>query len=60
MLDFPERLMKGALTEITPSNAARLRPVWTFSTGVLGGHEGQVVWGGTGPYIRASPHMELR
>jgi len=23
------------------ANAARLRPVWTFSTGVLGGHEGQ-------------------
>ena len=29
------------LREITPANAPRLRPVWTFSTGVLGGHEGQ-------------------
>ncbi len=29
------------LSEITGANAARLRPVWTFSTGVLGGHEGQ-------------------
>jgi len=29
------------LREITGANAGRLRPVWTFSTGVLGGHEGQ-------------------
>jgi len=29
------------LTEITGANAGRLRPVWSFSTGVLGGHEGQ-------------------
>jgi PQQ-dependent dehydrogenase (methanol/ethanol family) len=29
------------LSEITPANAARLHPVWTFSTGVLAGHEGQ-------------------
>src|SRR5690348_10420594 len=29
------------LREITPASAPRLRPVWTFSTGVLGGHEGQ-------------------
>ena len=27
--------------EITPANATRLRPVWTFSTGVLAGHQGQ-------------------
>ena len=31
----------SSLAQITPSNVARLRPVWTFSTGVLGGHEGQ-------------------
>ena len=31
----------SALRGITPANAARLRPVWSFSTGVLGGHEGQ-------------------
>ena len=24
-----------------PANATRLRPVWTFSTGVLAGHQGQ-------------------
>jgi PQQ-dependent dehydrogenase (methanol/ethanol family) len=29
------------LAEITPVNATRLRAVWTFSTGVLAGHEGQ-------------------
>src|SRR2546429_828364 len=31
----------SALAQITAANAARLRPVWSFSTGVLGGHEGQ-------------------
>ena len=31
----------SALAEITAENVARLRPTWTFSTGVLGGHEGQ-------------------
>ncbi|MGH7675902.1 MAG: PQQ-dependent dehydrogenase, methanol/ethanol family [Gemmatimonadales bacterium] len=31
----------SGLAGITAANAARLRPVWTFSTGVLGGHEGQ-------------------
>jgi lanthanide-dependent methanol dehydrogenase len=29
------------LRGITAENAKQLRPVWTFSTGVLGGHEGQ-------------------
>jgi PQQ-dependent dehydrogenase (methanol/ethanol family) len=29
------------LGQITPANAKALRPVWTFSTGVLAGHEGQ-------------------
>lgn len=28
------------LKQITPENAHRLHPVWTFSTGVLRGHEG--------------------
>jgi alcohol dehydrogenase (cytochrome c) len=27
------------LAEITPSNVARLQPAWSFSTGVLSGHE---------------------
>lgn len=31
----------STLSEITAENVARLRPTWTFSTGVLGGHEGQ-------------------
>jgi len=31
----------SGLTGITAANVGRLRPVWTFSTGVLGGHEGQ-------------------
>jgi lanthanide-dependent methanol dehydrogenase len=31
----------SGLAEITTGNAGRLRPVWTFSTGVLAGHEGQ-------------------
>jgi len=31
----------STLSAITPANAAQLRPVWSFSTGVLGGHEGQ-------------------
>jgi lanthanide-dependent methanol dehydrogenase len=29
------------LAQITPANAANLRAAWTFSTGVLRGHEGQ-------------------
>src|SRR5262245_52254480 len=31
----------SALAQINASNAAGVRPVWTFSTGVLAGHEGQ-------------------
>ena len=31
----------SGLTQITPHNAKNLRPVWSFSTGVLRGHEGQ-------------------
>src|SRR4029077_3925082 len=31
----------STLATITTTNAALLKPVWTFSTGVLGGHEGQ-------------------
>jgi lanthanide-dependent methanol dehydrogenase len=29
------------LAQITATNVGRLRPSWSFSTGVLGGHEGQ-------------------
>jgi len=38
--DFASTRFSG-LTQITSGNAKRLRPVWSFSTGVLGGHEGQ-------------------
>src|SRR5882757_10743715 len=31
----------STLTDITPQKAPSLHPVWTFSTGVLGGHGGQ-------------------
>jgi len=31
----------SALARIDAANVKTLRPVWTFSTGVLGGHEGQ-------------------
>lgn len=31
----------SALAQITAGNAKALHPVWSFSTGVLGGHEGQ-------------------
>ncbi len=29
------------LDQITPANVARLQPVWSFSTGVTNGHDGQ-------------------
>jgi glucose dehydrogenase len=38
--DYSSTRFSG-LAQITASNAKRLRPVWSFSTGVLGGHEGQ-------------------
>jgi PQQ-dependent dehydrogenase (methanol/ethanol family) len=31
----------SGLSELSPANVARLKPVWNFSTGVLRGHEGQ-------------------
>lgn len=31
----------SGLADINATNASRLHPVWTFSTGVLAGHEGQ-------------------
>ncbi|HEY0342332.1 MAG TPA: PQQ-binding-like beta-propeller repeat protein, partial [Steroidobacteraceae bacterium] len=38
--DFAGTRFSG-LSDITPQKALSLHPVWTFSTGVLGGHEGQ-------------------
>jgi PQQ-dependent dehydrogenase (methanol/ethanol family) len=39
------------LKDITPQNAHSLHPVWTFSTGVLGGHEGQPLVVGATMYV---------
>ena len=41
----------SGLNQITPANAARLRAVWSFSTGVLGGHEGQPLVVGNTMYV---------
>jgi lanthanide-dependent methanol dehydrogenase len=39
------------IAQITTTNVARLRPLWTFSTGVLGGHEGQPLVVGSTMYV---------
>ena len=39
------------LQDITSANAPRIRPTWTFSTGVLGGHEGQPLVVGSTMYV---------
>jgi PQQ-dependent dehydrogenase (methanol/ethanol family) len=39
------------LAAITRQNAGSLHPVWTFSTGVLGGHEGQPLVVGDTMYV---------
>src|SRR5580692_8405565 len=39
------------LAEITAQNAGSLHPVWTFSTGVLAGHEGQPLVVGDTMYV---------
>ena len=41
----------SGLAQITARNAPRLRPVWSFSTGVLGGHEGQPLVVGSTMYV---------
>ncbi len=41
----------SGLTQITVANASKLRAVWSFSTGVLGGHEGQPLVVGTTMYV---------
>src|SRR6266545_3118898 len=41
----------SGLSQITGRNAPRLRPVWSFSTGVLGGHEGQPLVVGSTMYV---------
>jgi len=41
----------SGLTQITVANAAGLKPVWNFSTGVLRGHEGQPLVVGDTLYV---------
>ncbi|MGE5801509.1 MAG: PQQ-binding-like beta-propeller repeat protein, partial [Gemmatimonadota bacterium] len=41
----------SALAQITRANVTRLKPVWSFSTGVLGGHEGQPLVVGSTMYV---------
>ena len=41
----------SGLSQITPANASKLRPIWSFSTGVLGGHEGQPLVVGSTMYV---------
>ena len=48
--DFAATRYSG-LAQITAINAPRLKPVWTFSTGVLGGHEGQPLVVGSTMYV---------
>jgi alcohol dehydrogenase (cytochrome c) len=42
------------LKQITTSNVAELRPVWSFSTGTLRGHEGNPLVVGNVMYINTS------
>src|ERR1700752_2312012 len=48
--DYAARRYSG-LTQINRTNITRLKPVWSFSTGVLGGHEGQPLVVGTTMYV---------
>ena len=41
----------SGLSRITIANAGQLKPVWTFSTGVLRGHEGQPLVVGNLMYV---------
>jgi len=43
----------STLNQITTKNVGRLQPVWTFSTGVLRGHEGQPLVIGDVMYLHA-------
>ena len=48
--DYAARRYSG-LTQINRTNVTRLKAVWTFSTGVLGGHEGQPLVVGNTMYV---------
>ncbi|MFA5899913.1 MAG: methanol/ethanol family PQQ-dependent dehydrogenase [Hyphomicrobium sp.] len=41
----------SALKQITPANVRELRPIWSFSTGVLRGHEGSPLVVGSVMYV---------
>ncbi len=41
----------SGLDQVTSANAKNLRPTWSFSTGVLGGHEGQPLVVGSTMYV---------
>src|SRR5436309_14930508 len=48
----------SGLAGITAANVARLKPTWSFSTGVLGGHEGQpLVVNGTMYVVTPFPNV---
>src|SRR5256885_9796951 len=48
----------SGLSQITPTSASKLHPVWSFSTGVLGGHEGQpLVVNGTMYVVTPFPNV---
>src|SRR3989442_15134277 len=49
----------SGLAQITARNAARIRPGWSFSTGVLGGHEGQPLVVGRTMYLVTPFHDSL-
>ncbi|MFL5401820.1 MAG: PQQ-dependent dehydrogenase, methanol/ethanol family [Gemmatimonadales bacterium] len=48
--DYSSTRFSG-LNQITAANARQLKPVWSFSTGVLGGHEGQPLVVGNTMYV---------
>jgi PQQ-dependent dehydrogenase (methanol/ethanol family) len=48
--DYASTRFSG-LSQISSANARQLRPVWSFSTGVLGGHEGQPLVVGHTMYV---------
>ena len=48
--DYASRRYSG-LAQINRTNVTRLKPLWSFSTGVLGGHEGQPLVVGNTMYV---------
>ena len=46
------------LSQITPANVAKLRPVWSAATGVLSGHEAPAIVNGNFMYV-ATPNNQV-